>query len=474
MSGLALRACLDRLEAFADRYKSFFRNRAQRRYFEAYLRGLLGSVERKSIEPIALDQDVRVLNLQRFIGSAPWDDEELIREHGRHVRETLGTEHGVLVLDSTSAPKRGEHSVGVQRQWCGQRGKEENCQVWMNLEYASEKGHAQINRKLYLPRDWCLDLKRRKECGVPDDVEFRTGGELSFEMIVQARHGQMPHAWITGDEEFGKAIPLHKRLEALAEQYVFEMPSSTRVWISLPKGRKHGSGGIISKLRKTRSGRPRSVEVRDLLKDLPSQAWREYVIRAGSKGPIIVQAALLRVHYGPRQDRGRGPRWLLISRTLDPRGDVKYFKSNAPEDIDVARMLPAAYARWSIEQCHGQGKNEVGLGDYETRSWKGWHHHTALAMLAHHFLTLERNQLGEKIPRDDGGRIPSAVLHVVPTRIRRHETLPRSHEIPPAAKSHRAAVALEACVGHRSLSTTAGPSSRGTHSQHRGSRVNEK
>jgi len=275
-----------------------------------------------------------------------------------------------------------------------------------------------VNRRLYLPKEWCEDEERRRECGVPDDVRFQTKGDLAFELIAQARTVGLTHGWITGDEEYGGAVPLHKRLEALGERYVFELASNTRVWASLPaEGSKFGRGGLKSRLREIRAGRPRSVQVRKLARDLPANAWREYTIRAGSKGPIVVKAALLRVHFGPRVERGRGPRprprWLLITRTVSQEEEFKYFKSNDNADDDGGRleqMLPAAYARWSIEQCHGQGKNETGLADYETRSWRGWHHHTALAMLAHHFLVCERIRLGEKIPRDDRGRV-SPALH---------------------------------------------------------------
>jgi len=146
-----------RLEELIHRYQMVFENKVQRKYFAAYVRGLLGPAERKSVEPIALEQGVPVLALQRFIGQAPWDDERLLTQHGQDVQATLGAGHGVLVLDSTSAPKRGEHSVGVKRQWCGQLGKEENCQVWVNLEYASEKGHTLVSTPVDLDPAWRPD-----------------------------------------------------------------------------------------------------------------------------------------------------------------------------------------------------------------------------------------------------------------------------------------------------------------------------
>lgn len=323
--------------------------------------------------------------------------------------ETLGSSHGILILDPTSFPKRGDKTVAVARQWCGQLGKEENCVVAGVLAYASEKGHALLDRRLYLPEAWAEDLARRRRAGVPDDVVFRTSGELAYEMITQVRREGFPHAWITGDEEFGKLPWLQDWLNDDGERHIFEVPCLTCVWTSLPRGRKPGPKGISERLRHRGPGRPRLVRVDALVHQLPKRAWTIHEVRGGSKGPLRVRAVLLRIRLH-RKKRMQRDSWLLMTRTVEQRPQTKYFLSNASSNASIIELLRAGFARWPVEQCFGQEKNETGLGDFETRSWLGWHHHTALAFLAHHWLVLERNRLGEKIPRDDDRGSPTRRL----------------------------------------------------------------
>lgn len=391
----------DRFHQFVKMYEPLLRRKAQRSHLNLYLKGLVSMLERKSIEPIALAQGADVRRLQDFIGASPWDSEALLVEHRRHVRETLGSADGVLILDKTSFPKRGDKSVGVARQWCGQRGKVDNCQIGVNLAYVSEHGHAFLDRRLYLPEDWARDMKRRKACGVPEHIEFRTSWHLGYEMVVRTQREKFPHSWITGDEEFGKATKLHDWLSEHGERWIFEIPKSRRVHVAISQGKNVSDRERAKQLRKLCPGRPRFARS-DRLKDtLPNWAWSEHTIRAASKGPVRVAAAFVRVRFH-RNGKRFGPEgWLIITRTLDKQGQVKYFQSNAPANCGHEEMLRAAFARWAIEEDHGQGKNETGLGHYETRSWLGWHHHTALSFIAHHFLVIERNRMGKKISRDD-------------------------------------------------------------------------
>jgi len=404
----ALTESIFEFRRFVRRYQAIFHSKAQRQHFEAFLRGLIGPLERKSIEPIALDQGVPWYRLEDFIIRSKWDSEALLVEHRQHVSHTLGTPQGVIVIDPTSFPKRGDKTVAVTRQWCGQLGKEENCVVGVNIAYASKKGHTFLDRRMYLPKEWAGDLRRRRKARVPEDVVFRTSGELAYEMISKARRAGLPHGWITGDEEFGKAPWLHDWLHEDGERYILEVPCSSRVWVTLPKRGFRGPIGISERLRVRGPGRPRLVRVDDLARQLPERAWSFHEVRDGSKGPIRVSAALIRVRFHRRKEEKQRDGWLLISTTMDQNAQTKYFQSNASAAATIEELLSVGFARWPVEQCHGQGKNETGLGDYETRSWHGWHRHTALAFLSHHWLVLERNRLGEKISRDDGrGGTPS-------------------------------------------------------------------
>lgn len=439
----ALTESIFEFRRFIRRYQRVFRHPAQFRHFEAYIRGLIGPLERKSIEPIAIDQGIDWRRLDDFIASSPWDAESLLIEHRRHLRMTLGSLKGILILDPTSFPKRGDKSVGVTRQWCGQLGKEENCVVGVNLSYASEKGHAFLDRRLYLPDNWVNDYPRRRAARVPDDVVFRTSGQLGCEMLSRMRRERFPHSWITGDEEFGKLPWLHDSLHADGERYVFEIPTSATIWLALPKRHRRGRIGTLRHYRICGPGRPRKIRVDALLTRLPERLWRNHEVRDGSKGPISVRAALLRVKFNRRNSLERPERWLLITQTLDQRAETKYFTSNAAEDVMIEDLLLAAFSRWTIEQNHGQGKNETGLGDYETRSWPGWHHHTAIAFLAYHWLVLERNRLGEKIPRDDHGGGAQSLLRRLADPSRPIAEVGSAHATPAEAESRSAALALE-------------------------------
>lgn len=432
------------LRRYIRRYERVFRHKAQRRYFEAYLRGLIGPLERKTSEPIALDQGVDWRRLQEFIGGAPWDAEKLLAEHRRHLHESLGSSRGIIIIDPTSFPKRGDLSVGVSRQWCGQLGKQENCVVGVNLAYASEKGHAFLDRRLYLPRAWATDAARRRAAGVPGNVVFRTSWELAYEMICQSRREGLPHGWIIGDEEFGKVPRLQDWLQEDHERFILEIPCRTRVAIALPKRGNRGWKGIVERLRMRRRGRPRLVRVDNLAHEIPEPAWTFHEIRDASKGPIRVRAALMWVRFRRRHQERQPEGWLVITQTLDQRNQTKYFQSNAAYDVQKEELLRAAFARWPVEQCHGQGKNETGFGHYETRSWLGWHHHTALTFMAHHWLVLERDRLGEKIPRDDDRGGATRVMYCHVARTDRSATVQKNHAAPADAQSRRPPFALEA------------------------------
>ncbi len=453
-----LRQCRPAFEQFCARYQKFLPRKDQRRYLTPYLLGLLGPLERKSIEPIALEQEVDVRLLQHFIAASSWDERPMLAEHRRHVRETMGSPDAVFILDPTTFPKRGDKSVGVQRQWCGERGKQDNCVAGINLSYACETGHTFLDRRHYLPRSWASDRARRRAAGVPDDVVYRPDWQLSFEMVRDARIEGIPHAWLTGDEQFGKTPTLHDWLSELGERYIFELPVRAQVWLTLPKQRIRGPIGLLERLAHLRSGRPRLMRVDEIAEALPERVWTPHYLRDASKGPIVVQAVRLRVRFQREDPEFRPEGWLLLSETLDQKRERKFFASNAGIGCSLVSMASAAYSRWPIEQDHGQGKNETGLGDYETRTWRGWHHHTALSFLAHHFLVIQRNRLGEKISRDDGRGDAPRDRGYVPAKRQAAGAGHESHGVSPASQPGCPSGTLEASA--RSPRTARDPQAR--------------
>jgi SRSO17 transposase len=402
MGGTDLLATVTRLQEFAAQYQPLFGRREQREHAAKYLEGLLSSLQRKSIEPIALQRNDNVRCLQHFVGSGGWDDDPILRHHQKHVTQTLGEEGGILVVDGKGFPKQGNHSVGVKRQYCGRLGKEANCQVGEFLAYRTSRGHTLIDRRLYLPEDWAQDAGRRLKCHVPPEVEFRKGWELALEMIERA---QVPYEWITGDERYGDVPEFMDRLDAQGKRYIFEIPRDSRYWVDPPRfrQRRRSVRGIAPTRPQLRQDSPLALRAEDVVGLVKPKTWRRMRIRDGEKGPIEVEATYLRAQCVRDRLPGREV-WLVITRTLDEKRQYKYFESNARPHISLTALLRAGYSRWPIEQCFEQANQEAGLAHYENRSWAGWHHHMTLVMLAHHFLVIERLRLGEKTRRDDGGR----------------------------------------------------------------------
>lgn len=390
-----VRGCRDRLTRFLKRYLPLFRREEQRGHAGAFVRGLLSGLPRKSVEPIAAQAGVPRKNLEFFVGCGVWDDEKVMTELRRHVREELAEPDGVIVIDPSAFPKKGGHSCGVARQWCGRLGKQENCQIGVFLAYTSSKGHALVERRLHLPEDWAGDPARREECHVPADATFLKTWETARDLL---RRGgpDLPHKWVVGDDEFGRVSEFRETLRRDGERYVLDVPCNTNVR-DLDTRRPPRAKG--------RRGRNRAapfLRVDAWARSLPPDRWTRLTIRGGEKGPLEVEAASGRVQAKLKRRIGPQERVLVI-RTLGPRPDWTYSLSNAPADEPLAEVVRARSSRHRVEEVLEQGKGEAGLAHYEVRSWVGWHHHVTLAMLALWFLVLERRRVGGENPGRDGG-----------------------------------------------------------------------
>lgn len=370
--------CLAQLGGFVSRYTPFVTRSEQEGHVQVYVEGLLSGLERKSIEPIANAHGLHRRALQHFVGAGRWSDSDFRTEMRTHVAEEIGHKEGVFVIDGSGFEKSGPESVGVDRQWCGRLGKVENCQVGVFLGYSAPGGLALLDAELYLPEDWAKDRSRRAKTHVPPDVEFKTNWELADAMLQRAAP-HVPHAWITGDDEFGRPKEFRDRLADRGEQYLLEVPSNTVVrrptdWPG--RGRKWRS---VHKRKQSR----------------PLDKWTRLRIRDGEKGPIEVFAFATRVETKrtgapPRQET------LLVMRTIGG-SKVWYFLAPAGTPPNAKNLVAVAARRHDIEQIFEVAKGEVGLDHYEVRSWIGWHHHITLSMLALWFLTLEKRRLGKKL-----------------------------------------------------------------------------
>lgn len=389
----------DRLEAFVEPFARSLATEEQRSYARDYVTGLASDLERKNVESIAYYHQQERQCLQRFIGMVPWNHRPLLDELSRQVGRELGESDGVLVLDPSAFTKKGTRSVAVQRQWNGRLGKVDNCQVGVYLAYVSRQGAALTNVRLYLPKSWCSDRSRRRSCGVPEEIEFATKLKLSLEMLAeQASH--LPHAWVAGDDEFGRSTQFRRDLRTARERYLLAVPSNTLV-----RDLTAAAAGEANS-----SPRPMApfVRVDRWAAGLPASAWTSVDVRDGAKGPVISAVAVTSVLAVTERSRAQAHEMLVMIRRCDESGQMfhDYFLSNAPADTPAAQFARVANCRQRIEECFQRAKGEAGLADYEVRTWSGWHHHQTLSLLATWFLTLETRREKKSHARHDRPAAP--------------------------------------------------------------------
>lgn len=352
------RAELDHLLA---RFGRLFVRAEPRDQAGRYIEGLLGPVERKNGWQLAEHLgDARPWRTQRVLSHALWDEEaarDLCRDYAV---ERLGAEGAVLVVDETGFLKKGKHSAGVARQYSGTAGRIENSQVGVFLAYASRRGHALIDRRLYLPQAWADDAERRRAAKIPEAVPFRTKPEIARAMIARALDAGVPCEWVLGDEVYGADRQLRLMLEARGRPYLLAIRSNDRLWSEL-------------------DGRLGQHAPAALARALPQQAWRRLSAGAGTKGERLfdwTRVRLVRLQAPPWEH------WLLVRRSIADPEDLAYFVVFGPATARLIDLARVAGRRWIVEECFEAAKQEVGLADYEVRSWHGWHRHVTLAMLA--------------------------------------------------------------------------------------------
>jgi len=381
---------LNRLKKFVEPFVASLGRSERKEHAQVYIAGLLSDLERKNVESIAYRHDQERVNLQRFIGLAPWEHQPLLEELASQVGSELGEDDGVLVFDPSAYKKCGHDSVGVQRQWLGRLGKIDNGQVGIYMGYASRKEHALVDVRLYLPKDWAKDKARRKKCGVPKAIRYRTRHELALEML-ETNGKNLPHKWIAGDDEMGRSSRFRRDLRALDEQYLLDVPSNTNIRDIEVKPPAYSGRGRLPK---------QPFQRVDTWRDsLDKDAWTRIKVRDGEKGPLVLEIVKRRVlARTERSCHDAGEELLVITRSLDENGKMKYdyHLSNAHPDTPLEELARVVKAEHRIEDCIKRAKSEAGLSDYEVRTWAGWYHHQTLSLIATWFLIKETRR-GKKI-----------------------------------------------------------------------------
>jgi SRSO17 transposase len=421
-----LAGAAEELGAYHAHFAPLFRRPEQRAWAAVYPRGLLtADVPRKNVEALALrllgagpGADCRVRAMQQFVGEGGWDDAAFLAAHQRLVDDTLGEADGVLIIDGHETPKQGTHSVGVARQWCGHTGKKDNCPAGVHLGYASRRGYTLLDRRLYLPAQWFTDEYRERwwACGTPRGTPFRTKHELAGALVAEVVASRRVRArWVACDEGFGDSPALLDRWAALGLWYLAEVARATQAWFLtepdgqtararpqrwVPPRNAAGRGPAPTKAR-LHPASPAPQRVEEWAAAVPAERWQRYRLLEGSKGPLV--AGVVAVRVIAVRDRLPGPAgWLLARRTVPDAGEeveYKYYLSNAPADTPLGELVRISGMRWPIEACFTECGQELGLDHYEVRSWRGWHHHLTLVLLAHHFLVRLQRRLD---PREGG------------------------------------------------------------------------
>jgi SRSO17 transposase len=371
---------------------------------KSYCTGLLLPGERKSVEPMAArlcPENVRQTHqsLHHIVAQSPWSDTDILEAVRHYALPAMEKQAPIeaWVVDDTGLVKKGTHSVGVTRQYCGQVGKQENCRVVVSLSISTAVTSLPIAWRLYLPEVWSEDKKRRQATGVPEEIKFQTKPEISLEQIRAAVDRGIPQAPVLGDAAYGNDTKFRDGVTELGLLYILGIPSSVTVWPPgqepLPKAKWKGFGRPPTLLRRTEQHSP--VTVRELAMSLPASAWKTVSWREGTRKPLRSRFAAARIRPAHRDYWSREPRaeeWLLIEWPKQEKEPTKYWLSTLSVNTKLRDLVRLAKHRWIIERDYEELKQELGLGHYEGRGWRGFHHHATLCTAAYGFLVAERSR----------------------------------------------------------------------------------
>lgn len=441
---------LERFSAYLARLAKAVRHKDRIAPLQGYCAGLLVATGRKSVEPMAAlvepaNVRQRHQSLHHFVADSPWRDEAVLGAAYNHAIGPM-TSHGPIehwAIDDTGLPKRGPHSVGTARQYCGASGKTDLCQVAVSLSLCNRFVSLPVGYRLYLPKDWANDAVRREKTGVPEEVVFQEKWKIAIDLVDQALAGGKPRGTVVADSAYGDATEFREALTARHLKYVVGVKSSVSLW---PPGRQplppkpYGGRGQPPKcLRRDQDHQP--VSALDLAKSLPAEAFQEEAWREGAKGTMASRFAAVRVRAAHRDYYRTEPRpeeWLLIEWPAKEKEPTKYWLSTLAPTTPISELVRQAKERWHIERDYQELKDELGLDHYEGRNWRGFHHHASLCIAAYAFLVAERSRFS---PLCLCRSAISRQIPPVPTSFRRRGSpapgAPSAHVHHDVAPSHR-------------------------------------
>ena len=364
-----------------------------------YIKGLLLPGERKSVEPMAARVQPHAVrsthqSMHHLVADAPWSDEALMATVAAQVVPKLVSKQAPVwwIVDDTGFPKKGTHSVGVARQYCGQTGKRDNCRVAVSLSLATHKGSVPVGYRLYLPQEWSDDIARCRQAGVPEEVVFETKPALAMRQIEAALEAGYPRGVVLADAAYGDETAWREQLAAHGLKYAVAVRPGTSVWwgVHQPLTEVTGESRVDRPRRRLkRDSDHQPIAVEKLARALPARAWRQVTWREGVSGPLTSRFARVRVSAAHRDQR-RDEEWLIIEWAEGAQEPAHYWFSNLAKTRPWQTMIDTIMGRWWIERDYQELKQELGLGHYEGRNWRGFHHHASLCLAAYGFLILER------------------------------------------------------------------------------------
>ena len=398
-----------RLRRFIAEFDDCFARREPRDHLRTYVAGQLSDLPRKSVEPMALAAGIPPRTLQRFLSDVLWNHERLCDKTQWKVARDHSHPHAIGIIDESGNPKKGKHTCGVKRQWCGNTGKIDNCVVGVHLAYAVGDFQCLLDSDLYLPQEWADNPVFRKATGVPEEVVYRKKVNIALDQVARALNNGIRFLALTADEFYGRDRDFMDGLEQLGQNYVVEIPSDFTGWTNQPNILQKPTPSELGKRGRKRHF-PRISrqtdhpgEVRNLAVHSPmfyQQGWKKFKIKDGEKGPVVweVKAATFYRKQGEKALPGR-EHTLIVARNVLNTDEVKYFLSNmtiGSGETTLSKLLWIAFSRWPVERCFEIGKRELGMDHFETRSWQGIHRHFYISQLSQLFCGRVQHDLREK------------------------------------------------------------------------------
>jgi SRSO17 transposase len=389
----------ENLDSFLKRFDKCIKTSPSRKHMRTYISGQISSLERKSVEPIALEFGVAPRTLQEFLEFYKWDEEQVRLHLQEIVDQDYKSEQAIALLDETSYPKKGDKTACVSRQHCGARGKVDNCVVSVNLSYVIEGFHTLIDADLYLPEEtWANNADRRKEAYIPEDLKYRPKWKIALDLLSRTIENKVHFKYLSADEFYGRSSEFRKGVDDLKLIYVVEVPCSTTGWTKRPE--------VVIPDSKKKQGRPfskprlaqgeKKLRRVDQLWERGCPSWENFHIKNTEKGPVVWKIRTTSFYSSEKCLPNKVERLIIAFNVLTK--ETKYFLSNAPEEVNITELLHVAFSRSCIEQDFQESKGQVGLDHFEVRNYRPVMRHLILSMVSLLFLMKETKRLREKKP----------------------------------------------------------------------------